>query len=193
MLFYKTIHDDGAANKIQLYIDMKKINKNKGILFWITGLSGSGKTTISEEITKKISKKYGDTINISGDDLRKIFNLKKYDRKSRLEYALLYSKFCKLIVNEKINLIFSTISLFHKVRNWNKKNIDNYVEIFIKADLEKIIKLKKKKIYKKNKSIVGKNIKPEFPRSPHIIIENNFTKSSNKLSKELIRKILILR
>tara|TARA_Y100000590_G_scaffold18275_1_gene21735 strand:- start:802 stop:1320 length:519 start_codon:yes stop_codon:yes gene_type:complete len=172
---------------------MKKINKNKGILFWITGLSGSGKTTISEEITKKISKKYGDTINISGDDLRKIFNLKKYDRKSRLEYALLYSKFCKLIVNEKINLIFSTISLFHKVRNWNKKNIDNYVEIFIKADLEKIIKLKKKKIYKKNKSIVGKNIKPEFPRSPHIIIENNFTKSSNKLSKELIRKILILR
>jgi len=193
LLFYKTIHDDGAANKIQLYIDMKKINKNKGILFWITGLSGSGKTTISEEITKKISKKYGDTINISGDDLRKIFNLKKYDRKSRLEYALLYSKFCKLIVNEKINLIFSTISLFHKVRNWNKKNIDNYVEIFIKADLEKIIKLKKKKIYKKNKSIVGKNIKPEFPRSPHIIIENNFTKSSNKLSKELIRKILILR
>ena len=168
---------------------MKKINKGKGILFWITGLSGSGKTTIAKHITKNISQKYGYTINISGDDLRKIFNLKKYDKKNRLQYALLYSKFCKLIVNERINLIFSTISLFHKVRKWNKKNIDNYVEIYIKSDLQKIIKLNKKELYKKNKSIVGKNIKPEFPESPDIIIENNFTKSINKLSKELIKKI----
>ena len=168
---------------------MKKINKGKGILFWITGLSGSGKTTIAKHITKSISQKYGYTINISGDDLRKIFNLKKYDKKNRLQYALLYSKFCKLIVNERINLIFSTISLFHKVRKWNKKNIDNYVEIYIKSDLQKIIKLNKKELYKKNKSIVGKNIKPEFPESPDIIIENNFTKSINKLSKELVKKI----
>ena len=168
---------------------MKKINKGKGILFWITGLSGSGKTTIAKHITKNISQKYGYTINISGDDLRKIFNLKKYDKKNRLQYALLYSKFCKLIVNERINLIFSTISLFHKVRKWNKKNIDNYVEIYIKSDLQKIIKLNKKELYKKNKSIVGKNIKPEFPESPDIIIENNFTKSINKLSKELVKKI----
>jgi adenylylsulfate kinase-like enzyme len=35
---------------------MKKINKNKGILFWITGLSGSGKTTLGKKYIKILSK-----------------------------------------------------------------------------------------------------------------------------------------
>ena len=71
-----------------------KFNKNKGIVFWITGLSGSGKTTIAEKIRSNISNKYGPTVIMSGDDLRKIFNLKKFTRKDRLVYALSYSKFC---------------------------------------------------------------------------------------------------
>ena len=53
---------------------MKKIDKNKGIVFWITGLSGSGKTLIAKKIGNEIKLKYGPTIIISGDDVRNIFN-----------------------------------------------------------------------------------------------------------------------
>ena len=56
---------------------MKKLKKNKGILFWITGLSGSGKTTIAQKIESNISNKYGPTVTVSGNDLRRIFNFKK--------------------------------------------------------------------------------------------------------------------
>ena len=48
-------------------------NKKKGILFWITGLSGSGKTSIAKKIKKKITYLYGPTLELSGDNLRKIF------------------------------------------------------------------------------------------------------------------------
>jgi len=174
---------------------MKKVKKNKkkGILFWITGLSGSGKTSIAEKIKKKISSKYGPTVILSGDDLRKIFNLNKFSKKERLSYALSYSKFCKYITDKKINVILSTVSLFHKVRRWNKSNISNYIEIYIEADIKKLINKRKKFFYKGNfKNIVGKNLKAEFPKYPNIIIKNDFNKSINKLSKELIRKILIL-
>ncbi len=94
---------------------MKKLKKNKGILFWITGLSGSGKTAIAEKVKSNVSKKYGPTITLSGDDLRKIFNYNKFSRKNRLTYALSYSKICKYITDKKINVILSTVSLFHKV------------------------------------------------------------------------------
>jgi len=169
---------------------MKKLRKNKGILFWITGLSGSGKTTIAEKIKNDISNKYGPTVIVSGDNLRKMFNLKKFSRKDRLTYALSYSKFCKCITDNKINIILSTVSMFHKVRKWNRTNISNYVEIYIQSDINKIIKQKNKFFYKRNyKNIIGKDIKPEFPKSPHIIIENNFNKSIKVLTKYLIKKI----
>jgi len=167
-------------------------NKNKGILFWITGLSGSGKTTISKKIKKKIAYLYGPTIELSADDLRKILKFKKYTQKARIEYLLKYRHFFKLITNQKINLIFNVIGMHSRARRWNRKNIDNYVEIYIKADIHKIIKLKKKEIYRKNrKNIVGLDIKAEFPRKPHITINNDFKKSVDQLSKDLVKKIII--
>mgnify|MGYP006108729595 FL=1 len=98
-----------------------KINRNKGILFWITGLSGSGKSTIASLIKNKIEKKYGPTIIMSGDDLRYITNFLKYEKKDRLEFSKTKLKFYKFITDQKINLIFSTISLFNSVRKENKK------------------------------------------------------------------------
>ena len=101
-----------------------------------------------------------------------------------------YVHFAKLITDQKINLIFSVIGMYENARKWNKKNIDNYVEIYIKSDLSKILKLKKKTLYPRNKkNIVGLDIKPEFPRKPDIVINNNFTESVDNLSKELLNKI----
>ena len=101
-----------------------------------------------------------------------------------------YLVFAKLITDQKINLIFNLIGMYEKARRWNRKNIDNYVEIYIKADIHKIIKLKKKKIYLKHKkNIVGLDIKAEFPQNPDIIINNNFKKNIQLLANELIAKL----
>ena len=172
----------------------QKNNKKKGKLFWITGLSGSGKTSIAEKIKNKIAKKYGITVTISGDELRQIFNYDKFSRNKRLQYAHNYSKLCKLITDQNVNVIISTVSLFHKVRSWNRSNIANYIEIYIKADLDTIIKKKKKFFYRGNyRNIIGKNIKAELPKKPDIIIENNFKKSVKELSKELEYKIFSIK
>ncbi len=166
------------------------MKKKNGYLFWITGLSGSGKTSLAEKIFGFIKKKYGPTIILSGDDLRRIFNFNKFDKKSRLEYALSYSKFCKQITDQNMNIVFSTISMYHKVRSWNKKNIKNYIEIYIEADINKLIKIKKKSFYKKKLiNIVGKDLKAQLPKNPDIKIINNFTKSVDQLKLELLKKI----
>lgn len=53
-----------------------KFTNNKGILFWVTGLSGSGKSTISKKIKIEIAKMYGPTILFSGkatQNIKKMF------------------------------------------------------------------------------------------------------------------------
>ena len=167
-------------------------NKNRGILFWVTGLSGAGKTTIAEKIRSDIQKHYGPTLVVSGDNIRKIFNITGYSYDERVIIGKNYLKFAKFVTNQKINLIFAAVGMMHSVRKWGRKNIDNYVEIYIKADLNKIIKLKKKKFYHKKKmgDVYGVTIKPEFPNKPNIIVNNSFKKNTNELAKDLAKKIL---
>tara|TARA_B100001057_G_scaffold288717_1_gene288823 strand:+ start:488 stop:997 length:510 start_codon:yes stop_codon:yes gene_type:complete len=169
---------------------MKKKNKNKGVLIWITGLSGAGKTSLANQIKKKIKENYGPTLLINGDDLRKIFKLNKYDKSSRLKYVKQYSELVRFITNQGINVIFTVVGLFDSIRNWNRKNINNYIEIFVKADILQIKKKRKKKIYFKKKQIMGVQIKPEFPKKPDIILINDFKSNIKKLSKVLIKKII---
>ena len=73
-----------------------KLDKKKGIVFWITGLSGSGKSTVAKNIQKNISKNYGKSVLINGDKLRDIFKIKGYSREERLNIGISYSKISKL-------------------------------------------------------------------------------------------------
>ena len=170
---------------------MKKIKKNKGILFWITGLTGTGKTEISKLIKEFISKKYGKTLIINGDDVRDIFNIKKYNRKDRFSLGKKYTLLAKHITDQNINVVFAVVGLFDELRKYNRKIIRNYVEIYIKSDLTKIVGHKKKPLYKKKNvgKIWGVNLKPEYPKNPDIIIENDFNISLKKLANNLKKEI----
>ena len=159
--------------------------------FGSLGFPDPEKPELEKKIKKNIIKNYGPTILFSGDDIRNIFDLKKYSFKDRLKIVKQYGVLCKNLSNQNINVIFCVVGLMKEVRSWNRKNIQNYLEIFIKSPLNTVKKLSKKKIYKKKniQYVVGIDIKPEFPQSPHIVINNNFDRSINILSKELVKKI----
>ena len=152
-----------------------KIKKNHGIVFWITGLSGSGKSTIGEKLKTLLKKKFGKTLIIHGDDIRDIYNYKSYSKYQRLKLGKANSNFCKLIADQKINVIFTTVGLFNELFKYNKKNLQQYIEIYIESDIEKLIKNKKKIFYKKKTNNVwGLDLKPEFPKNHYIKIKNIF-------------------
>ena len=168
-----------------------KINKNYGILFFVTGLSGSGKSSISKKLIIKLRKTYGPTFLYSGEKIRNIFGFVGFSRNERIELGKQNIKFINYILGQKINVLYDAMALLKVLRSLKRKKIKNYVEIFIKTDVNQIIKLNKKnKIYKRNKkNIVGIHIKPEFPLNPHIVIKNNFKKNAKELSNEVFKKI----
>ena len=103
----------------------------------------------------------------------------------------MYSKLFRRIVNQNINVIFSGGALYEKIQNFNRKNINNYFEIFIDSNFFKNKKIKR--ISKKSKNVVGINIKPEYPKDPNIRYYNNFDislKSSSNIIFKLIQKKL---
>ena len=167
---------------------MKK-NK-KGIVFWLTGFSGAGKSEISKYLHPLIEKKFGRTIKISGDNLRLLYNLKGYSKKQREKIGFFYHDFCKAVVNHNFNILIDVVCLFNSIRKANRKYLRNYIEIYIKSDLEQLIKRKKKFFYKKKiKNVWGKDLVPELPKYPDIIEKNNFTKTPNQIAKKIFSKL----
>ena len=165
-------------------------NINSGTIFWITGLSGSGKSTIGEHLKAKLEKEYGKTVIIHGDDIREIFKFKSYTKNKRLELGKSYSDLCRLIAKQNVNIIFSTVGLFKELFLYNRKNLQNYIEIYIKTNIQKLKKNKSKSFYKvETRNVWGFDLKPDYPKKPDILIENNFDKTTAKLALTIFEKI----
>lgn len=154
------------------------------MVIWILGMSGSGKTTLAKMILKKSKKKI---IHIDGDSIRKIYEKKLgYTLEDREINAQRISKLTKYLSDQKIPIIVSVLSNFPKWLNWNRKNLTNYYEIYLKNDL-KTLKLRKPNLYSdKNKNVVGLDIKFNEPKKPYLIIKNcNNLKKLNYFSKKI--------
>lgn len=151
-------------------------------------MSGSGKSATGKRLLPMIERKYGKTVLIHGDDIRSIYRIKGYEKHERLSLGKSNSNLCKLLSNQSVNVIFTTVGLIHKLHKYNRKNIKSYIEIFIKSDIKELVK-KKKNFYVKKKNVWGLDLKPQFPTNPHIVIYNNFSETISTMAKEVYSKI----
>lgn len=157
---------------------MKPSLKNGGLV-WITGLSGSGKTTIAKELVKYYQ---GKAILIDGDEIRKILGLTSsgYDYEGRKQIAFIYARLCNTLSNQGFLVICSTISMFDDVRQWNRENNKYYCEIFLDIDEAERKKRDPKKLYANHQNnlinnMAGIDCATELPKNPDIILNNKFS------------------
>ncbi|MDA9996094.1 adenylyl-sulfate kinase [Candidatus Pelagibacter sp.] len=169
------------------------------MVIWITGISASGKSTFGKYFFKKFKKIKKNTIFFDGDEFRKIFhNDIKYTLRDRDINAIRLTSLVKYVSDQKTNLIVSANITSQKFRDWCKKNVKNYFEIFIDTPIEVLRKRDYKKLYKnafsgKIKNVVGVDIKFIKPKKPDLIIDNSKTKKDlylnySKILKEINNK-----
>lgn len=146
----------------------------KGILYWITGLSGSGKTTIGNRLYYKMKAKNENVVILDGDILKKIAgNDLGYKREERLERAYRYCSLCKLLTDQGIHVIICTIAMFDEVREWNREHIENYVEVFLDVGLDVLKARNRKELYSGKKGdVAGVDVEIELPKAPDVVIKN---------------------
>lgn len=148
-------------------------------VYWITGLSGSGKTTIGSALYSELKKLNENVILLDGDVLRRIFGDKYgYSKEDRLSLGTTYSKLCKMLSDQGFTVICCTIAMFDAIRDWNRKNIPDYVEVYLKVPIEVLCTRDQKGLYSGVTAgnifdLVGMDIKMEEPKNPDIILNND--------------------
>ena len=103
-------------------------------LFWITGLSGAGKTTIARALVGAMRDRQEPVVLLDGDELREAFSMTDcHEPADRLRLATCYARLAKLVTSQGINVVCATISPFPEVRQWLREHVPGYVEVFVRV------------------------------------------------------------
>ena len=167
------------------------------MIIWLIGLSGSGKTTLAREIVAGANREYRNTILIDGDVIREIFgNDLDYSMDDRLLNARRICQLGKFLDAQGINVVCAILSIFPETREWNRKNIENYYEVYIDTPIEILVERDSKGIYGKYKrgeisEVAGMDIKFPIPDKADLVIKNSDSKEKLlSFVKPIVERIL---
>ena len=145
---------------------------------WITGFSGSGKTTVARLLGARLSSTGLRPVRLDGDVMRAVLARENsFSKEGRLELAGIYARLCREVSGQGIPVICATISMFHAVRAWNRANIPSYYEIYLRVPLDQREARDPKGLYSANKDdgarmMAGRDEPSEEPSSPNLTIDN---------------------
>ena len=182
-----------SSKKELISREKKEILLNqKGICLWLTGLSGSGKTTIAKIVSEKLHENRILTKVLDGDNIRLgINNNLSFNDDDRLENVRRTAEIAKLFVECGVVTICCLVSPTIKIRKIAKKIIgqSDFYEIFINTPLKQCMKRDTKGLYKKAengmvKNFTGVSAPYQAPTKPILSIP------TQNLSKEESSEIL---
>jgi len=165
-------------------------NNTKGFTLWFTGLPSSGKSTLADEVARELEKRGKNTERLDGDLFRqtisKDLGFNPEDIKTNLERV---SFVAHLLTKNGVAVLVSFVSPYRESRQKARKEIGNFIEVYVKCPIEECIKRDPKQNYKKAlageiANFIGLTLPYEEPENPEITIETNkedLKKSSEKV------------
>jgi cytidine diphosphoramidate kinase len=139
-------------------------------------------------------------IQLDGDELRDVFKSTKnnshesHEREVRLSLAMQYASLCQMLSKQGITVVIATISLFKEVHIWNRANIPNYFEVFLKVPLDELRRRDPKNIYKRFddgqlNNVVGLDIAVDEPENADFVVEFNKHQTVSMIAEKLFFKL----
>ena len=170
----------------------------KGTVYFFTGLAGAGKTTIGGLFYQRLKEKKADAILIDGDLSRTWAGHSTEDGKSLLEDrytpearkagAFACFQGCKYYAEQGRDVVICSIAMYTEVRAWNRENIENYREVYLKVTHETLYKRDQKKLYSSRaKNVVGVDLPWDEPGHSSIVIQNDGCETPEEIVGRLVR------
>lgn len=156
-------------------------NKHKSAVLWFTGLSGSGKSTISAKLEKVLFDKGIQCYRLDGDNIRHGLNKNLgFSPEDRSENIRRIGEVAKLMVDAGMITLAAFISPYRKDRKHVRNLLEDgeFIEVYVKARIETCEARDPKGLYKKVrngeiKNFTGIDAPYEEPHKPELMIDTD--------------------
>jgi len=160
-----------------------------GFVLWMTGLSGSGKTTLANLVEAELKRRHMRVERLDGDVVRQSLTadlgFSKEDRDKNIQRVTFVAK---LLSRNGVAVITAFISPYRATRDWVRREVTRFIEVFVDCPLEECIRRDVKGLYAK--AIAGQI--PEFtgisdpyepPLNPEIVVHTDRETVEQSLAK----------
>lgn len=173
--------------------DREQKNRSRARVFWLTGLSGAGKSTIARELNCRLFERGYHCYVLDGDNVRHGLNSDlAFSPENRKENIRRVAEVAKLFIDAGFIVITSFISPYKEDRDKARALFQSgdFIEVYVKADLPVCEKRDPKGFYKKAragliKDFTGISAPYEAPKHPEIIVD-----TENRTIKESVDHIM---
>lgn len=173
-----------------------EVLKQKGMIVWFTGLSGAGKSTIAVEVERILNEQGHATYLLDGDNIRHGINQDLgFSDEDRNENIRRISEVAALFQDAGMITLVAFISPFEKMREFAKERVgkENFIEVYVKADLDTCRERDPKGLYKKQISdFTGISSSYEEPQNPDLVLETkdaDVNECAQKVLEEIMKKL----
>ncbi|MCY8934875.1 adenylyl-sulfate kinase [Bacillus atrophaeus] len=175
-------------------------NKHQSSILWLTGLSGSGKSTIANAAARELFEQGYQVVVLDGDNIRHgLNNDLGFSDEDRKENIRRIGEVAKLFVQQGTIVITAFISPFREDREQVRQLVDEgeFHEIYIKCDLDICEQRDPKGLYKKARNgeipfFTGIDSPYEEPEAPELVLDSgqNEREECKKQLIEFVKKNL---
>ncbi len=154
----------------------------KGAVIWLTGLPGSGKTTVAEKLVAILREKKSKVEMLDGDQVRKWLSPEAgFSKEDRERHLIRVAHVSRLLARNDVIVVASFVSPYRNVRKRIRDIVEEeeglkFLEVFAKCSIDTCIKRDPKGLYKKAlrgeiKDMTGIDDAFEEPIDPEVIID----------------------
>lgn len=156
--------------------ERNELHKHDSFLIWLTGLSGSGKSTIACAVEQRLYERGLTTYVLDGDNIRKGINKNlSFSPEDRSENIRRIGEIAKLFIDAGVIVLAAFVSPYKEDREHVRQivGVENYVEVFVNTSLEECERRDVKGLYAKArkgeiKNLTGVSAPYEAPESPDV-------------------------
>lgn len=148
-------------------------------VIWLTGPSGAGKTTLANALCEKLSEMGLNVEVLDGDGIRsKLYPDLGFSREEREMHNRIVVQMAKLLAKNGVITIVSIISPFRETREYARREIERFMEVYLKCPLEVRLQRDPKGLYSKAlrgelEGLTGYDGIYEEPENPELVLESH--------------------
>ena len=167
--------------------------EQKGVTIWFTGLPCSGKSSIADAVAEKLRQRGLKAERLDADIIRKHLwrelGFSKEDRDENIRRATFLSK---LLTRNGIIVLTSFVSPYRELRDYARREIGDFMEIYVKCPVEVCIQRDTRGMYKKAlagkiPNFTGVSDPYEEPLDPELVIDSDKEALEESVSKVMTK------